>query len=68
MQTHMDEPNFDVCEESYVSRRMKKVPHNRHLTIKPTVMFDEQVSNSFLKVSTEVTWRNTDKVATIKAL
>ncbi|KAH9299696.1 hypothetical protein KI387_031378, partial [Taxus chinensis] len=40
--THMDEPEFDVCEESCVSRQLKKAHQARHMTVKPTVMSDEQ--------------------------
>lgn len=68
MQTHMDEPNFDVCEESCVSRRVKKAPQSRHITIKPTLMSDEQVGNDLVKVSTKVARRNINKAATIRVL
>lgn len=68
MHTHMDEPNFDVYKESCVLRRLKKPPQARHMTVKPTIMLDEQVSNALVKVSAEVARRNMDKAATIKAL
>ncbi|KAH9290885.1 hypothetical protein KI387_035002, partial [Taxus chinensis] len=66
--THMDKPYFDVCEESCVSRRVKKAPQSRHMTVKPTLMSDEKVSNALVKVSVEVAWRNIDKDATIRVL
>ncbi|KAH9292193.1 hypothetical protein KI387_042619, partial [Taxus chinensis] len=40
--THMDEIDFDVCEESCISRRLKKTPQARHMTVKPTIMSNEQ--------------------------
>ncbi|KAH9304344.1 hypothetical protein KI387_008748, partial [Taxus chinensis] len=42
MHSHMDEPDFDVCEDSCVSRRLNKTPQERHITVKPTIMLDEQ--------------------------
>ncbi|KAH9315058.1 hypothetical protein KI387_023685, partial [Taxus chinensis] len=42
MHTHMDEPDFDVGEESCASRWLKKAPEMCHMTIKPTMMSDEQ--------------------------
>ncbi|KAH9320676.1 hypothetical protein KI387_015315, partial [Taxus chinensis] len=42
MQTHMDEPEFFICEESCVSRRLKKEPHAQHIIANPTAMSDEQ--------------------------
>ncbi|KAH9299834.1 hypothetical protein KI387_031516, partial [Taxus chinensis] len=53
---------------SCVSRRLKKTPQARHITIKPIVMSDEQVRNALVKVSTEVARKNMDKAATIRAL
>lgn len=68
MQTHIDDPGFDVCKYSCVSRRMNKSPHSRHMAIKPTQFSHEKARNSLTKIFAEVVRRNIDKAAIILTL
>ncbi|KAH9320754.1 hypothetical protein KI387_015393, partial [Taxus chinensis] len=48
--------------------QLKKAPQARHMIVKPTVMSNEKVSNTLVKVSTEFARRNMGKYAMIRAL
>ncbi|KAH9301202.1 hypothetical protein KI387_012785, partial [Taxus chinensis] len=53
---------------SCILRQLKKAPQARHMTVKPTVMSDKQVSNALMKISAEVARRNMDKASMIRVM